>query len=168
MTQPDGQPLPAGDGAAWIGFTLAGQSYAAPVARVQEVIRLHDMAPVPGAPAAVRGLMNLRGRLLPVLDGRMRLALRGTVCVDAAAVRVLVLDSGGEKTGLLVESVGELMQIDETAVGPSPAGNAVAVHDPVRGVVRHAAGFTALLDVTRLCDPNAIIGASPNPAGGSP
>jgi len=168
VTQHDGQQPPAGEGASWIGFTLAGQSYAAPVARVQEVIRRHDIAPVPGAPPAVCGLMNLRGRLLPVLDGRLRLALRGTVAVDDAAVRVLVLDSGDETLGLLVESVGELMQIDETVIGPPPAGRAARVHDPVRGVVRHASGFTALLDVTRLCDPSAIIAASPNLAGGSP
>lgn len=171
MTEHDAQqPLlsSAGDGESWIGFTLAGQNYAAPVARVQEVIRPQDIAPVPGAPPAMRGLMNLRGRLLPVLDGRMRLALRGGVSFDDAAVRVLVFDSDGEKTGLLVEAVGELIQIDESAVGQPPAGRAARVHDPVRGVVRNATGFTALLDVTRLCDPVAITGESLNDAGGPP
>jgi len=161
-------PLLDGNGESWIGFTLAGQSYAAPVGRVQEVIRPQDIAPVPGAPAAMRGLMNLRGRLLPVLDGRMRLALRGGVCCDDAAVRVLVLDSEGEKTGLLVEAVGELIRFDENAVGPPPAGRTARVHDPVRGVIRSASGFTALLDVTRLCDPDAITGNSHNDAGGPP
>lgn len=152
----------------WIGFILAGQSYAAPVARVQEVIRPHDIATVPGAPAAVLGLMNLRGRLLPVLDGRVRLALRGGVCFDDAAARVLVLDSEGETMGLLVEAVGELMQVDEDAVGPPPAGRTARVHDPVRGVVRNTQGFTALLDVTRLCDPAAIVGRADHDSGGVP
>lgn len=152
----------------WIGFVLAGQSYAAPVGRVQEVIRPHDIAPVPGAPAAMLGLMNLRGRLLPVLDGRVRLALRGGVCSDDAAARVLVFDSEGETTGLLVEAVGELMQIDESAVGPPPAGRAARVHDPVRGLVRNARGFTALLDVSRLCDPAAITGRVDHDCGGVP
>lgn len=171
MTQPENlQPMLASenDSESWIRFTLAGQSYAAPVARVQEVIRPQDIAPVPGAPPAMRGLMNLRGRLLPVLDGRMRLALRGGVCFDDAAVRVLVLDSDGEATGLLVDAVGELIQIDECAVGHPPAGRAPRVHDPVRGVVRNASGFTALLDVTRLCDPVAITGDSRNDAGALP
>src|SRR3546814_6275361 len=93
-----------------------------------------------------RSLMNLRGRLLPVLDGRVRLALRGDVCSDDAGARVLVLDSEGETTGLLVEAVGELIQIDEATVGPPPTGRTARVHDPVRGVVRNAQGFTALLD----------------------
>lgn len=160
--------VPTAASESWIGFTLAGQSYAAPVGRVQEVIRPQNIAPVPGAPAAMLGLMNLRGHLLPVLDGRVRLALRGGVCSDDAAVRVLVLDSEGETTGLLVESVGELIQIDETAVGPPPAGRAARVHDPVRGLVRSSQGFTALLDVNRLCDPAAITGKADHDSGGVP
>lgn len=161
-------PSTEGNSESWIGITLAGQSYAAPVCRVQEVIRPQDIAPVPGAPAAMRGLMNLRGRLLPVLDGRMRLALRGDVCCDDAAVRVLVLDSEGEKTGLLVDAVGELIRFDENAIGPPPSGRTTRVHDPVRGVIRSASGFTALLDVTRLCDPDAIVGNFHNDVGGPP
>lgn len=171
MTQHESQqPLLAcaSESESWIGFTLAGQSFAAPVARVQEVIRPLDIAPVPGAPSAICGLMNLRGRLLPVLDGQIRLALRSGVCFDVAAARVLVLDSDGETTGLLVESVGELVQIDERTVGQPPAGRAARMHDPVRGVVRNASGFTALLDVTRLCDPAAIIGNSLNDVGDLP
>lgn len=145
---------------AWISFTLAGQQYAAPVERVQEVIRPRDIAPVPGAPAVLLGLMNLRGRLLPVIDGRLRLALKGDAQGDPGNERVLVLDTGGEPAGLLVGSVGDLIRIDEDQVAPVPVGRAARQHDPVRGVVQRALGFTALLDVDRLCDPEALSGVA--------
>ncbi len=145
--------------AAWIGFTLAGQQYAAPVERVQEVIRPRDIAPVPGAPEVLLGLMNLRGRLLPVIDGRQRLALKGGAQNDPGSERVLVLDTGGEPAGLLVEAVGDLIRIDEDQIAPVPVGRAARQHDPVRGVVQRAMGFTALLDVDRLCDPESLSAA---------
>jgi len=152
---------------AWISFTLAGQQYAAPVERVQEVIRPRDIAPVPGAPHTLLGLMNLRGRLLPVIDGRQRLALKGGDASDSANARVLVLDTGGEPAGLLVEAVGDLIRIDQEQIAPVPVGRAVRPHDPVRGVVQRALGFTALLDVDRLCDPEAISGTHGMGGGGA-
>lgn len=145
-------------GASWISFSLAGQDYAAPVERVQEVIRPRDIAPVPGATRSLLGLMNLRGRLLTVIDGCRRLSLREDRCVDVANVRVLVLDTGVDIAGLLVEAVGDLIRIEEDQIAPVPLGRASRQHDPVRGVIQLGQGFMALLDVDRLCDPDAIHG----------
>jgi len=150
---------------AWISFSLAGQQYAAPVERVQEVIRPRDIAPVPGAPHTLLGLMNLRGRLLPVIDGCERLALEGGNVGDLANARVLVLDTGDEPAGLLVEAVGDLIRIDESQIAPVPVGRDLRPHDPVRGVVQRERGFTALLDVERLCNAEAISGSGPSGGG---
>lgn len=150
----------AAPGAAWIGFTLAGQHYLAPVAQVQEIIVPNEITPVPGAPAAVLGIMNLRSRLLVVMDGCRRLSLSPTAREPGSrqSERVLVLDAGNEPLGLLVEAIGELAVLDEARIDPPPSGRNSRLGGPVRGVVRREHGFTAVLDVARLCDPEAILG----------
>lgn len=137
----------------WIGFRLGGQHYAVPVDQVQEVIRPRDIAAVPGAPGIVLGLMNLRGRLLPVLDGRRRLGLRSQSVGSAQLQRVLVFAGEDEHVGVLVEAVEDMVRIDASEVSPPPAGGARRSNDPVSGVVRSVHGFTALLDVGKLCNP---------------
>lgn len=139
----------------WIGFRLGGQHYAVPVDQVQEVIRPRDIAAVPGAPGIVLGLMNLRGRLLPVIDGRRRLGLRSQSISLAHAQRVLVLATEEEQVGMLVEAVEDMVQIDTSEVLAPPTSGARRSNDPVVGVVRGAHGFTALLDVGKLCNPEA-------------
>ena len=57
---------------AWLGFSLKGQRYAVSLASVREVIRPGGITPVPGAPEDVLGIVNLRGQIVPVLDGRRR------------------------------------------------------------------------------------------------
>lgn len=139
----------------WIGFQLGGQHYAVPVDQVQEVIRPRDIAAVPGAPGIVLGLMNLRGRLLPVIDGRRRLGLRSQSVGSADLQRVLVLATEEEQVGMLVEAVEDMVQIDTSEVSAPPTSGARRSNDPVVGVVRGAHGFTALLDVGKLCNPEA-------------
>ena len=133
----------------WLTFQLDGQPYAAPLAQVSEVIRIGEVTPVPGAAADLLGVRHLRGRVVPVLDGRRRLGLPPREG-DDDSVRVVMLSHAGHVVGLRVDAVGELLPGNEAAA-PPPPGRATRVDDPVIGVLPWKGGFVALLDVRRLC-----------------
>jgi purine-binding chemotaxis protein CheW len=139
---------------AWLGFSLKGQRYALSLTSVREVIRPNNITPVPGAPDDVLGIVNLRGQIVPVLDGRRRFGLEGVSDTDAEAEdaqRVIVFDEGGTVVGMRIDVIGEMLTFDADEVSPPPAGRAQRRDDPVSGVITRDDGFIALVDVQKLC-----------------
>ncbi len=104
---------------AWLGFSLKGQRYALSLTSVREVIRPGDITPVPGAPVDVLGVVNLRGQIVPVLDGRRRFGLDGTGdAADEDAQRVIVFDDGGTVVGMRIDVIGDMLTFDPDEVAP--------------------------------------------------
>lgn len=134
----------------WLSFQVGGQLYAAPLTAVNEVIREGDITPVPGSAADVLGVRHLRGRIVPVLDGRRRMGVPQAP-TDPARVRIVMLAHAGQLVGLRVDAVGELLCTDGIGIEPPPPGRASRTDDPVTGVLSWQGGFVALLDVCRLC-----------------
>lgn len=134
----------------WLTFQLDGQAYAAPLVQVSEVIRMGEVTPVPGAASDLLGVRHLRGRVVPVLDGRRRLGLPACDS-DDDSTRVVMLVHANHWVGLRVDAVGELLLPDTSAIAPPPPGRASRADDPVTGVLPWKASFVALLDVRRLC-----------------
>ncbi|SEJ08921.1 chemotaxis protein CheW [Frateuria terrea] len=134
----------------WLTFQLDGQAYAAPLVQVSEVIRVGEVTPVPGAASDLLGVRHLRGRVVPVLDGRRRLGLPPRDGEDDG-VRVVMLSHAAHLVGLRVDGVGELLLPGNESVAPPPPGRATREDDPVTGVLPWKGGFVALLDVRRLC-----------------
>ncbi|MET0254768.1 MAG: chemotaxis protein CheW [Luteibacter sp.] len=137
---------------AWLGFSLKGQRYAVALASVREVIRPGDITPVPGGPEDVLGIVNLRGQIVPVLDGRRRFGLDGAIEPGSEdAQRVIVFDDAGTVVGMRIDVIGDMLQFDASDVDPPPPGRASRRDDPVTGVITRDDGFIALVDVARLC-----------------
>ena len=135
----------------WLSFRIGAQLYAAPLIEVSEVIRLGELTPVPGAAADLLGIRLLRGRIVPVLDGCLRLGLPIAPVADPERVRVVMLSHGNYLVGLRVDDIGELLQTGGSEIAPPPPGRAGRTDDPVTGVLAWQGGFVALLDVRRLC-----------------
>ena len=135
----------------WLAFQLDGQHYAAPLSHVSEVIRDRTPTPVPGAADDLLGICQLRGSIVPVMDGRRRLGLRGVTERDQDAVRIVVFAHAGHRVGLKVDAVGELLRPQTAAIGPPPPGRSGCADDPVQAVLAWQDGFVALLDIVRLC-----------------
>lgn len=135
----------------WLSFRIGTQLYAAPLDDVSEVIRDGDLTPVPGAAPDLLGVRHLRGRIVPVMDGRRRLGLSAQPPANPASVRVVMLSRAGQRVGLLVDEVGELVDSGGVEIAPPPEGRASRGDDPVCGVMAWQNGFVALLDVGRLC-----------------
>lgn len=135
----------------WLSFRIGEQLYAAPLVEVSEVIRDGDITPVPGAAADLLGVRHLRGRIVPVLDGRRRLGLPALPAADPVTQRIVMLTHAGQLVGVLVDAVGELLCSDGIDIAPPPPGRASRSDDPVSGILSWQGGFVALLDVRRLC-----------------
>ena len=135
----------------WLSFRLGGQLYAAPLSEVSEVIRDGELTPVPGADADLLGIRHLRGRIVPVLDGRRRLGLPEADGDDSCQVRLVMMSHGPHLVGLRVDAIGDLVTPDASEIAPPPPGGAARQDDPVYGVLPWQGSFVALLDVRRLC-----------------
>lgn len=129
-------------------FALAGEWYALPIAAVQEIIRIAEITRVPDAPSVIRGVVNLRGRVLPVVDLRIRLGLPA-VELDTSR-RILVLPARGRWIGALVDSVSNIERIRPGDVQPVPSDVLSERSDYFRGVAQKAERLVVLLDADRL------------------
>jgi len=132
---------------------LDGDPYALPVERVREIVRMRSITPVPRVPAAVRGVISLRGEIVQVVELRRRLGLAGH---DEAAAgrraRIVVLNGDdGQLTGLLVDRVSEVLRIDEDALRPPATREA----DAVSALAAYGERFVSLFDVDRLLELDA-------------
>ncbi len=130
-------------------FRLGPDLFAAPVGLVREVIPSAPATRIPGADRIVAGLLNLRGTLLTVVDGRRAV---GRADTPDTGDSVLVLDRGNRALGLAVDEVLDLVEVvtSELEAGPVAAGLDPAL---VRAVGRHAGRPFALLDTDRLLAP---------------
>lgn len=131
----------------WVMFGLAGETFAMPVAAVQETLRVSTITRVPHAPFPVSGIMNMRGRVVPVVNLRVRLGLPA-VEIDSSS-RILITSSHGRLIGLLVDSAQQVVRIDMNAVEAPPPDVMTAQSEYIVGVYRHMETLLILLDVER-------------------
>lgn len=128
-------------------FSLSGERYGIRAASVLEVIPLRDLVPVPGTPPAVLGIMNHRGRVLPVLDLRRVFELTGEGAGDSG--RVVAARSGGSTFGLFAETIVAVVTVDAQALSARPSGSRGG-RDPF--VLAVTSDMVAVLDIEALAD----------------
>jgi purine-binding chemotaxis protein CheW len=136
------------DEADYVTFDMAGERYAFPMSRVQEIIRMPSVVKVPLGPPSLEGLANLRGRVLPVVSLRS--------CCDMPeaehdeTTRVIVVD-GGVPLGLVVDRVASVISVDPAAMESADSVQSTVRSDVLTGVIKSDDGrMTTILDVDRL------------------
>lgn len=143
-------------------FFLAGEEYGVEVRQVQEIRRVTEITSVPRAPEFIRGVINLRGRILPVLDLRRRLAL-GEVAMDRAA-RIVVVRIKERLLGLLVDGASQVLKVKVSQIEPPPEEVLQQGGDYIRGVAKLDDRLIILVDLERLLahELAAASGAAPS------
>jgi purine-binding chemotaxis protein CheW len=129
-------------------FFLAREEYGVDVKQVQEIRRVGEITNVPRAPEFVRGVINLRGRILPVLDLRRRLGL-GEVG-DGPAARIVVVRVKERLLGLLVDGASQVLKVPVSHVEPPPEEVVQKGGDYIRGVAKLDDRLIILVDLERL------------------
>jgi len=150
----------------WLICALGSTEYGIAVSRVQQIIGLLPITRVPRMPAAVRGVINLRGRVIPVVDLRVRFGLEA---VDhGQRTCIIVVQTGETDLGLVVDGVAEVAHLDAAAIEDAPHfGDSVDTGHLV-GVAKHGTRVLLLLDVDRALPAEAALalhGAAAQPDG---
>jgi len=102
----------------WVTFKLAGETYGINVMQVQEVLRYSEIAPVPGAPTYVLGIINLRGNVVTVIDTRHRFGLGSDEITDNT--RIVIIEADNHVVGILVDSVAEVVYLRQSEIETAP------------------------------------------------
>ena len=129
-------------------FTLDGLYFGVDVLKVQEVIRYQEMTRIPGAPAVVSGLINLRGQLVTGLDLRQRLQLQ--VRPDGQLPMNVVVRTEEGATSLLVDEIGDVIELDDSTHERPPETIDAITREVVRGVHKLEGRLLLVLDIERL------------------
>ena len=136
------------DADVFVTFTVAGQLFGVPVTRVQDILIPEEIAPVPGGPPEVRGLINLRGRIVTVIDMRKHLSLP-KADNDGSGMCVTV-ESRGESYTLFVDSVGDVITLPRSLREGNPATLDAVWRNIADAVYRTDRGLLVALHVDRL------------------
>lgn len=137
-----------------VTFVLADSTYGAPVGQVQEIVAWTPPVSLPHAPAWVEGLIDLRGRLLPVIDLRRRFDLPPSPHLPMRCV--IVVQVGEQALGLTVDAVREVATLQETETVPAVAKTARSVFLTGAARVKGSGTLILLLDLERLLSPDEL------------
>ncbi|MCP5335002.1 MAG: chemotaxis protein CheW [Oceanospirillaceae bacterium] len=102
----------------WVTFRLDNETYGINVMQVQEVLRYTEIAPVPGAPPYVLGIINLRGNVVTVIDTRLRFGLDQADVTDQT--RIVIIEAENQVVGILVDAVAEVVYLRQSEIETTP------------------------------------------------
>ena len=132
----------------WVTFQLDKEMYGVNVMQVREVLRYSDIAPVPGAPAYVLGIINLRGNVVSVTDTRMRFGLPPAEVTDNT--RIMIIESERQTVGILVDSVAEVVDLNTKDIDDTPNVGTEESAKFICGVCNRGDDLLILIDLYKL------------------
>ncbi|WP_224360939.1 chemotaxis protein CheW [Hyalangium versicolor] len=146
----------------YLSFFVAGEEYALSILQVREIIEYDTVTRVPSAPVWVRGVTNLRGSVLPVIDLSLKLGFPPSSLHRRSCVVVVEVTFQGEKLvmGVMADAVGQVLDLGPGDVEPPPAFGTPIHADYLLGMGRAGKKFILLLDIDRVLNTQEIRAAS--------
>lgn len=129
-------------------FELANEVYGVDISRVQEIIRMTTITRLPRAPEFVEGVINLRGKVIPVVDLHKRFGLEQGDRTKAS--RIVVVDVGDHTIGMVVDAVSEVLRVPSGAVEPPSPVVTTIESDYIRGIAKLEGRLIILLDLNKV------------------
>lgn len=129
-------------------FLLGAESYGVEISRVHEIIRLQAVTRVPRSPLFVEGVINLRGKVIPVVDLRRRFGLPSAEHTRAS--RTVVVEIGDQVVGLVVDAVSEVLSINSATIEPASPVVAGVDSEYIQGIAKLPERLVILLDLDRV------------------
>ncbi len=136
----------------YLTFSLGSEEYGVDIMKVREIIGVMEITSVPHTPEYIKGVINLRGRVIPVLDLRLSFGLEGKEYDDRTCIIVVevVAANGNIMIGMLVDSVSEVVFIEEAEIEPPPDFGTVAETESILGMGKIKGEVKILLDVDQV------------------
>ncbi len=158
--------------AQYLTFTLDQERYAVDISKVREVLEFSAVTKVPRTPEFMRGMINLRGNIVPVIDLRLKLGLARTErTVDTCIVITEVMVEGQPTVlGALADSVQEVIDLDAASIAPPPRMGTRVNTDFIRGMARREDQLLVILDIDRVLSEDDLraVAAAPRAEHGNP
>jgi purine-binding chemotaxis protein CheW len=141
-------------------FTMAQEEYGIPVLKVREIIKMLEITAVPQVPAHVKGVINLRGKVIPVVDLRLKFSLPSQPYTERTCIIVVDVALGGRRVmmGIVVDAVSDVLSIDEEEIEPVPAFGERVATDYMRGIAKVKGTVKLLLDLDRVFATDDAVG----------
>lgn len=133
-----------------VGFQVGRETYGVPITSLHEIVRVPEITAVPDAPNYMEGVINLRGKIVSVIDLRKRLG--ETQVVNGKRNRILVVEHNGRLCGLIVDSASEVIKIPAADVELSPTEFHEGSMNCVTGLGKYKGRLIVLLEMARLLD----------------
>ena len=137
----------------YVTFTLGQESYGLPVLHVREIIRICPITPVPNMPPHVRGVINLRGTVIAVLDLRAKFSMAPVPAGERACIIVLQLGLTSTRPtliGIIVDAVEEVIQLGNSEIEPCPDFGGSTASQYILGVATVRGGVKTLLEIEKI------------------
>ena len=154
-------------GGKYLNFMLSGEFYGLKLLEVREIIGMMKITSVPNVPAEVRGVVNLRGKVIPVLDLRQKFGMPSQEATERTCIIVMQTEASGRivTIGIIVDEVSEVIDIPGDQIEPSPALCADTANHMIEGVGKVGNKVILLLNSDRVLAmdnvPVELIGAAP-------
>lgn len=146
----------------YLTFLLGGEMFAIPILNIKEIIEYGSLTSVPMMPEFIRGVINLRGSVVPVVDLAARFGRKASDVSRRTCIVIIEIESEGEKqdVGVMVDSVSEVLEINRADIEQAPSFGARVRSDFIGGMGKIAGKFVIILDVNRVLsiDEMAMLG----------
>ena len=133
-----------------VSFMLADEEYGVEVLKVREIIRMPTITKMPNTPHYVEGIINLRGKVIPIISMRTRFGLAESE--NNSQTRIIIMDVAGSMTGFIVDGVSEVIRIHSSEIQPPPSMvlSGGIGKEFITGVFNHAERLLIIMDVDRM------------------
>ncbi len=139
-----------------VSFNIGSEEFGVDILKVQEINRMVDITRVPQAPTYVEGVINLRGKVTPIIDLRKRFNLE--VKEYDKNTRIVVVDISGTIMGMVVDSVSEVLRLPAGMIEPPPEIAAGVNSEYIRGVAKLEDRLLIFLDLSKVIDMTELVG----------
>jgi purine-binding chemotaxis protein CheW len=145
----------------YLTFHLAGEEYAVGILQVREIITYGTLTKVPHTPPSIRGVINLRGNVVPVVDLGLKFGLNASPVTDRTCIVIVEANINESRTimGIIADSVSQVISMSENNILPAPAFGTRVRIDFLRGMGRSGDKFVLVLDIDKV-----LIADDPAPA----
>lgn len=144
----------------YLTFLLGGEMFSLHILRIKEIIWYTNMTEVPMMPSCIRGVINLRGAVVPVMDLSARFGKPSTPVTKSSCIVILEINACGEgenqNMGVVVDAVQAVLEIPATDIEPAPSFGAKIRSDFIEGIAKVNGKFVILLNINHVLSPQEI------------
>ena len=148
----------AGKEGKYLTFSLAGEEYGVGILKIREIIGLMTITTMPKTPDYVKGVINLRGKVIPVIDLRLKFGMEVMEYNDRTCIVVVEIRGEGKtiSMGIVVDSVSEVLMIKSNEIEETPSFGAKLDTDYILGMAKSNSGVKILLDIDRVLNADDV------------